>query len=507
MESNKGMSIKKPHFDSLIYILFAVFYLWLAAQIPYTHDDWDWGLEVGMQQWLTASVNSRYVGNFFEIIMTRSVFLKTVIMGGTFFLLPFLLSSIAVKWSKIESVKIIIFLAANFLILTMSRMIWSETYGWVAGFANFGLSSVFMLLCVNQWLPLFEKNYQSRKQNTLINFLWMMIAFCGQLFIENLSLIMAAVSVLTCVVAYIRTKKVDSRFFFMSVGMLLGVCVMFSSSVYASLFGSGEAVDGYRQLIVNAEGGLLSKLFNIFVQAARLATRAGEANFVLCISTLTILTYKIASVTAKRASHKALILTNAIFAVYFTVNFILQTDYTPDRILLSAFAAMVNGLYFLTVPLEIMMIYKEDISMKMKLVCVWFFGVALLAPLVVTNEAGYRLIFSLNVMVILFILYILHDIVTPNASKSSRQFTILAVTVIPVITISVVYSAIGDCNRHRMALMEIAAFYDAQELTLPAYPYSNYLHAPDPIDQTRMEFFKEFYGIDGDVNVIFDTAE
>ena len=88
MESNKGMSIKKPHFDSLIYILFAVFYLWLAAQIPYTHDDWDWGLEVGMQQWLTASVNSRYVGNFFEIIMTRSVFLKTVIMGGTFFLLP-----------------------------------------------------------------------------------------------------------------------------------------------------------------------------------------------------------------------------------------------------------------------------------------------------------------------------------------------------------------------------------------------------------------------------------
>ena len=55
--------------------------------------------------------------------------------------------------------------------------------------------------------------------------------------------------------------------------------------------------------------------------------------------------------------------------------------------------------------------------------------------------------------------------------------------------------------------MEIAAFYDAQEITLPTYPYANYLHAPDPIDQTRMEFFKEFYGINGDVNVIFDTTE
>lgn len=501
------MSIKKPHFDSLIYILFAVFYLWLAAQIPYTHDDWDWGLEVGMQQWMTASVNSRYVGNFFEIIMTRSVFLKTVIMGGTFFLLPFLLSSIAVKWSKTDRTKLLLFLAANFLILTMSRMIWSETYGWVAGFANFGLSSVFMLLCVNQWLPLFEKNYQSRKQNTLINFLWMMIAFCGQLFIENLSLIMAAVSVLTCVVAYSRTKKVDSRFFFMAVGMLLGVCVMFSSSVYASLFGSGEAVDGYRQLIVSAEGGLLSKLFNIFVQAARLATRAGEANFVLCISTLTILTYKIASVTAKRASHKALILTNAIFAVYFTVNFILQTDYTPDRILLSAFAAMVNGLYFLTVPLETFIIYKNDPFMQRKLISIWFFGIALLAPLVVTNEAGYRLIFSLNIIVSLFALYILHDILSHISHKRALKAVILMVTIIPAITVAVVYSAIGDCNRHRITLMEMAAFYDAQEITLPAYPYANYLHAPDPIDQTRMEFFKEFYGINSNVNVVIETAE
>lgn len=501
------MSIKKPHFDSLIYILFAVFYLWLAAQIPYTHDDWDWGLEIGMQQWLTASVNSRYVGNFFEIIMTRSVFLKTVIMGGTFFLLPFLLSSIAVKWSKTDKTKLLLFLAANFLILTMSRMIWSETYGWVAGFANFGLSSVFMILCVNQWLPLFEKNYQSRKQTTLINFLWMMIAFCGQLFIENLSLIMAAVSVLTCVVAYLRTKKVDSRYFFMSVGMLLGVCVMFSSSVYASLFGSGEAVDGYRQLIVSAEGGLVSKMFNIFVQAARLVTRAGEANFVLCISTLTILTYKIGSAREKRTSHKALIIGNAIFAVYFTVNFILQTDYTPDRILLSAFAAMVNGLYFLTVPLEIFIIYQNDSTSQQKLVSIWFFAILLLVPLVITNEAGYRLIFSLNITVTLFLLYILHDILSNISYKGSLKAAFLIATMLPTIAIAVVYSAIGECNRQRITLMEIAAFYDAQEITLPTYPYANYLHAPDPIDQTRMEFFKEFYGINGDVNVIFDTTE
>ena len=44
------------------------FYVWIAAQIPYTHDDWDWGLEVGMQHLLKADINSRYVGNLIEVI-------------------------------------------------------------------------------------------------------------------------------------------------------------------------------------------------------------------------------------------------------------------------------------------------------------------------------------------------------------------------------------------------------------------------------------------------------
>ena len=60
------------------YGLFLIFYLWLAAQIPYTDDDWDWGLPVGIQQLVTASLNSRYAGNGLVVLLTRSVFLKTL---------------------------------------------------------------------------------------------------------------------------------------------------------------------------------------------------------------------------------------------------------------------------------------------------------------------------------------------------------------------------------------------------------------------------------------------
>ena len=499
------MTNHKLRSHHLFYILFAVFYLWLAAQIPYTHDDWDWGLDIGMQQWLTASVNSRYVGNFFEIIMTRSVFLKTVIMGWSFFLLPYLLSHIAAGKNKTNQP--LLFLAANFLILTMSRLVWSETYGWIAGFANFGLSSIFTLLCFTQWLPLCDTEYRPAKHGIGVSAAWCLISFLGQLFIENLSIIMAAASVAACLISYLRAKKIPAHYFFMSIGMVFGLCIMFSSSVYDSLFGAGEAVDGYRQLIVSADGGIGTKLYNIFVQAARLATRAGEANFVLCISVLAVLTFKLMCSKNSDFLRKAFMGINILFALYFTVNYILQTDYTPDRILLSAFAAMVNALYFLTVAVEVFLLYRGFPHMQCKLIAVWMFGIALLAPLVVTNEAGYRLIFSLNIMVSLFILFILQDLVSLTSVNKLSYSAFLCAAVIPAVVCIFVYSAIGQCNTLRLELIEIANFYNGSEITLPAYPYENYLHAPDPVDAPHLKHFKEFYGIEENVNLIFESIE
>ena len=497
------MNDKNTKFNHILYIVFVVFYIWLAAQIPYTHDDWDWGLEIGMQQWLTASVNSRYVGNFFEIIMTRSPILKTVIMGSAFFTLPWLLSRIATKRNK--DAQPLLFLAANFLILTMSRFIWSETYGWVAGFANFGLSSIFTLLLLTQWLPLCEEEYTIGKCKAAFNALWFIVALCGQLFIENLSIVMVGVAFLACILSYIRAKQIPSHFISICFGCFIGLVIMFSSSVYDSLLGSGEAVGGYRQLIVSTENGLKSLIFRIFVQAARLITRAGEANYVLCVSVLIVLTCKL--IKYSDWLKKPLILLNLCFFVYFTVNFILQTDYTADKLMLSAFAALVNGLYFLLVPVEAFFLYKSQPAMHRKLIFIWFLGISLLLPLVVTSEAGYRLVFSLNIMATLFVLIILQDIFEGCLRTKELYFTLSAVCFVPIFVCIVVYSAIGRCTDARMNIIDEASESKQTEIHLPAYPYEQYLHAPDPIDELRMGFFKEFYGINENVSVIIETTD
>ena len=171
---------------TLLYSAFALFYLFLGTMVPYAHDDWDWGLPIGMQHLLTADINSRYVGNFFEVIMTRSVILKIVLMSSCYFLLPLLLSIAAQKITAApKTTRPLFFLFANFLMLTMGLPMWRQTYSWIAGFANFGFSSVFMLLCLMQMIPLLN-NEPIPKASAIRCIGFFLLAVAGQLFLENL---------------------------------------------------------------------------------------------------------------------------------------------------------------------------------------------------------------------------------------------------------------------------------------------------------------------------------
>ena len=39
-------------------------WLYIAWNVPYTGDDWDWGLSEGLERWLSGALNNRYAGTF-----------------------------------------------------------------------------------------------------------------------------------------------------------------------------------------------------------------------------------------------------------------------------------------------------------------------------------------------------------------------------------------------------------------------------------------------------------
>ena len=142
-----------------VFLVIAVFYLHIAFQVPYTGDDWDWGLDIGLQHLLTADINNRYAGNLLVVIMTRSKLLQTLLMGSAYFALPILMTAIVTDGRIKEHPKrsLVLFLGANCLLLSMGAPIWQQTYGWIAGFANYGFSAVLLEVCLLLAMPLFRR--------------------------------------------------------------------------------------------------------------------------------------------------------------------------------------------------------------------------------------------------------------------------------------------------------------------------------------------------------------
>ena len=84
----------------IVILLVWIFFMWMILKTPYGLDDWLWGIPAGFKDFITGNQNGRYVGNLFEIIVTRSVFLKVVLVGTMATLLPFL--SVRLVYTSIE---------------------------------------------------------------------------------------------------------------------------------------------------------------------------------------------------------------------------------------------------------------------------------------------------------------------------------------------------------------------------------------------------------------------
>lgn len=227
--------------------LFFLFWIYIAAQVPYTHDDWDWGCPIGLEQWLTGSVNSRLVGNFFVVVMTRSPLLKTIVMGCGMFLIPLLLSLLAGKGSPFLSR----FFAANLCALSLPITIWRQTYGWVSGFANYGISTVMLL----GWILLADHFlFQPRKRPLLGLFLFP-YTLIASLILENIGALLLVLCLFLTVWSLFRHNGRPAAFSALF-GAALGCFLLFYNPLYQELGATGAAVGGVRKLAFPAGSSL-----------------------------------------------------------------------------------------------------------------------------------------------------------------------------------------------------------------------------------------------------------
>ena len=488
--------------DIPVYALVAIFYFWLVTQIPYSHDDWDWGLDIGLKQLFTANLNARYAGNFFEVVMTRSELLKTIIMGSGYFLLPMALATAAWHHCKAKGpvIRLVFFLTANIFVLSMPRGMWQLTYGWTAGYANFCISTIFMVALVGKILAIFREDRESLKPTKASYFDLFAMAIIGQLFLENISIFMAGLCIFAVIAAWIKEKKLPWAYLLMAAGACLGLYIVFQSDIYGQLWETGKAVDGYRKMSFNSLVGLDETLASCLKQMVILTPNMFEENLTLMLAISALLSI---AATVKKAGGKAARITfiagNAIYFIYLLLNRYLEL---VEGI---GWLTLINGVYFIWVAVQIPVLFRGRKGLVSRLLITWVSVVLVIAPLVVTSESGIRMCFPSSALLNLFALQLL-GLLLEDANKKTLAIGLTAALVVTVLLCGYfgkIYYEIGIAKRERVAYIQQEVEAGAGVILVPRYPHTEFIWRPNPLYDLRYYYFREFYGIPQSTQLYF----
>ena len=509
--------VKKNRLFVASTVAMLTFYVWIAAQIPYTHDDWDWGLEVGMQHLLKADINSRYVGNLIEVIITRSVILKTLIMGIVFTLIPFTITIIIGKFIKKESkcsdlIKVSIFFFSNMMILLVPGDVWRQTNGWVAGFSNFVVSGLGLLLYL---LFMIEADTCTKGPN------WSLIKRIGlfvfgiviQLFLENLTIFFFLFSVIF-LIAKRKLKGIAQHITPLLLGNLFGLMIMFSSNIYPSLLNTGYAVGTVRHLMYDPakpwyvfiiESGL--RYIGVFLPQIVLH----NGMIIGCIAGMMAIVIILRE--KKSITEHILSVANLLFCIYYFGSYIKGNpfwDISHDfgKIVFRPVITAIDCLFVALMIIEIILLFRTDRQLLPWLLVLWIMPFIIIAPMIMINTVGPRSFYTTDICFILFGGMIFSYI------ACKKQIYIVVLSILSLISVTIlgtkwikIYRPIGHHSRERERIIETAVSSGDNEIFFSKYPYMEYLWVPDPLqkDPWRVTYFKEFYHIPENVDIWFES--
>lgn len=482
-----------------VYACFLGFYCAVALAIPYTHDDWEWGIDMGIQFLLTASVNSRYVGNSLVLLMTRSEIVKTLIMGFGFLLLPYCMVQVSShNRGREPRDNMLLFLLCNVLILSMDRRIWQQTYGWVSGYANFGVSAVLMVINLGIGLRIFDVHQEAGKTPGWKLAAVFLLSLASQLFLENLAIFMMLFYAAMLVMGCLLNRRWDRKLAVMLTGAVLGTVILFSNDLYGTLWSTGEAISGYRNMYINASSSLGSIIEKCWEQAVKIPYKLLENNLVLILSVCAILCgLLMKSGNMSKETKTVLILVHVLLAVYMVCNYFLGlVDQELYRFLM-------NMLLYVTVGADVVFLYRGESRKRMKYLTVWLSVPGVILPLIVTSEQSPRLFFTSNAIVCLFAAMQMRELMGRITLREKRGIlcSIFLAAVILLAGTAKVYLDIGVFKYRQHIRIGEAKEHHLDTLLLPPCPHEEYIWNPDPYDAGRIRSFKEFYGLPQDVMI------
>lgn len=481
--------IKVKNRQTIIYaLIFAVLFV-LCLMFPYSGDDWAWGSQIGMERLRTwfDNYSGRYFGNLIVLVLTRSNFLKALVMSLCLSGIVIILNEITHR-QKCSVGLILISLA--FMPVTLLR----QSVVWTAGFSNY-TTSIFLTLIYIYYI---RNIYDEKPKNSYVVSLFLLIlGFLNTLIVEHLTIYNVALGLYVVIFTLVKYKKVWIQHAAYLLGSIIGTIVMFSNSVYSSV---AKGNDGYRTIA--ADKGIISRAYDSFINVI---VKEGFLNNFVLLGCLLVICLVVWFEVRNRLSDSAR--RWGILSVFINISYVslcfmdkLNTYWMEKEILL-VLEALATILYVVALFVFVLILPYESVK-KVELLFVLFSAGFMMAPLLVVTPIGSRCFFASYIMLIYFMLLLYSNF----GEKHKNQFAMLSRTFMVVafagtLYLFYIYGAIAKNQDERVEKAIDDAKNKKDVIKVEELPYKDYVWCSDVGEEPWSTRFKLYYGIDEKVKI------
>lgn len=469
-----------------IMLLICLFYFIIAMLTPYTCDDWVWGSEVGIERLKNGfdNYNGRYLGNILEIIFTRQIFIKSVIMS--FINTGIVFFSTKIIWKNARPIN---FGLIWLLIMFLPLPIFSQTYGWAAGFANYNTAAFFTLFALYIFRDFFNSEWDIRSNQPIFKLI--SIVFLGitsQLFVEHVTIFNFMLAVFLLIKSVINKRGV-SRSVSYFIGTLVGAVVMFTNQSYITII-QGE--DSYRTI---DDTGLVERLFSIFTNYMSGQLIQNNILINMCISILLVILIKKGSKFKKMSRIFSLFL--LAYPLYFLISrTVLSVNFVSNSTLFNLFNPIFSFVYILVIGFSFLLMVDKEKASLIFYIC----SFALVsAPLFFVTPLSPRCFLSSYIFLVLITGTLFKDV--NNIKTTIKLKPIILFGIFSFISVfTIVFTMINRNYSFRTEYIQEQVSKNEKVIKLWRIPNDHFLWESTPNPNGYMEQnFRKYYGIPEDV--------
>ena len=463
----------------------------MIFKAPFRVDDLTWGARIGRErlQRHFAGYNGRYAGNLVVLTLTR---LPAVIRTAVELAVIWGLIVSACNYFRRNTISTVVF---ALLFFAMPLTIFSQTVTWISGFSNYVVSAAIVMALIS-----FDFDILNDREITDIKNMVLMIilAFSGQLFVENVTLYLIALPVLMSGLFYFRKRRLSKVLLYQIAAAAAGALLMFSNSAYRSAFthdgGSYKSIDyvGFwktlKAIAVTYRDLVSVKWFTI--------------NLPVNLIIASLLTIGCLSEKKKKTDF----FWGVVGAAFLSVFLYDLVDGDNKTVFSPSFGSIVSMLFVIYIAVVIFCVI-EDREIKGKLAVLLCSNIILMLPLNIVSPIADRCFLSTYMLWVLIAVELMQPFLEKCLIKSKNMNGI----VIPGIMIMVFLlcgikgqSFSWKIEKIRMAEIKACKENNAGELYLPIVPHANLYCAGANTGGTYWKNnYKEYYGIDEDVELNF----